>query len=95
MRDDTKLARIREAMRTGDWEVALRLAARFQRLGKQGTAIRRAAAALNNPSFYRQIGRDVDRLKAEGIIALKQRFTKSWSSAEAGRKSSGRKNGEN
>ena len=66
MRTDTKLARIRKAMLLGNWDTALKVAARFQRLGDQDEAIRRGANAVTNPSFYRQIGQDVDGLKAEG-----------------------------
>jgi len=94
MRDDTKLARIRDAMRVGDWDTALKVAARFQRLGSQDEAIRRGANAVTNPSFYIQIGRDVDSLKAEGIEALKQRFAKSWSSVQVTKKVSSEANEE-
>ena len=44
MREDTKLARIREAMRTESWDEALKLTSRFQRLGAHAEAIQRAAA---------------------------------------------------
>jgi hypothetical protein len=80
MRDDTKLARIRQAMQVGDWDAAIKLAARFQRLGPQDEAIKRAANAINNPSFYIQLGQDPERLKQAGIAALKERFDKSWQS---------------
>ncbi|MBO6623821.1 MAG: hypothetical protein JJ938_03005 [Roseicyclus sp.] len=78
METDTKLAAVREAMRTGDWDLALKLASRFDRLGEHKEAIERAAAALANPQFYSQIGRDVSELRASGITALKMRFDKSW-----------------
>lgn len=78
MRDDTKLARVRAAMVTGDWDAALKAAAKFQRLGEHEEAIRRAANAVNNPRFYEQLGHDVDALRAAGVQALKVRFDKSW-----------------
>jgi hypothetical protein len=84
MRGDTKLARVREAMRASDWDTALKLASKFQRLGEHEAVIKRAANAVNNPSFYRQIGQDVEQLKKEGIAALITRFSKSWDSVRPG-----------
>jgi hypothetical protein len=81
MKSDTKLAKVRSAMRDGDWDTAFRLAARFQRLGVHAEAIRRAADAAGKPAFYRQIGYDLDEVRAAGIAALKERFSKSWEDA--------------
>jgi len=78
MRTDTKLAEIRAAMAADDWDKALQIAARFQRLGPQKVAIKRAADVLIRPDFYRQLGYDVDAVRTEGIAALKERFSKSW-----------------
>lgn len=83
MRSDTKLAAIREAMIAGDWDTALRRTARFQRLGKHGPAIRRAADSLTNPNFYEELGYDLAQLKEEGIAALKQRYSGSWATVTA------------
>jgi hypothetical protein len=83
MREDTKLARIRGAMAADDWDTALRLAARFQRLGGQAVAIRRAADVVLRPNFYRQLGYDPEQVHADGIAALKERFSKSWKRAKA------------
>ena len=84
-RSDTKLASIREAMAADDWEEALRIAARFQRLGEHGAAIRTARDALNNRRFYEQLGKDVDQLVEAGIVALKARYDKSWESVQDGK----------
>lgn len=78
MRDDTKLASNRGAMAAGDWDAALKAAAKFQRLGEHDKAIRRAASAVGNPGFYEQLGHDVEALRDAGIEAMKQRFDKSW-----------------
>lgn len=82
MRDDTKLAKVRKAMRDGDWDTALRLAARFQRLGEHAKAIQLAADAIAHPSIYQQIELDLEQLKVDGIAALKERFSKSWEEAQ-------------
>ena len=78
MRDDTKLAQIRQAMSDGDWETALKLASRFQRLGEHVEVITRAANALDNPAFYEEIGYDLGQIREQGIEALKSRYSKSW-----------------
>lgn len=69
-------------MRDRDWNEALRLAARFQRLGKHAGAIRRAANARTNRQFYEQLGYDVEEIRAEGIAAIKERFSSSWEQVE-------------
>ena len=82
MREDTKLAKIREAMRDERWDDALRLAARFQRLGEHAAAIKRATNAIANPALYEELGYDLARVRADGIAALKERYSKSWESAQ-------------
>jgi hypothetical protein len=72
-------------MRNEDWDTALAITARFQRLGEHAEAIRRAANGLNNKQFYEQLGYDLDEIKAAGIAALKERFSSSWKEAEDSR----------
>jgi hypothetical protein len=69
-------------MREENWDEALKLAARFQRLGEHAEAIQRAAKALLSPTIYEELGYDLARLKAEGIAALKERYSKSWEEAQ-------------
>lgn len=82
MREDTKLAKIRHAMRDENWDEALRLAARFQRLGEQAEAIKRAANAITNPAFYEGLGYNLAKVKDDGIAALKERYNQSWDVAK-------------
>ena len=71
----TKMDQLKAAAFAQDWPLALRIAARFPRLGEEAIAIRRANDCLTGrASFYRQIGRDPDLLVAEGIDALRQRW---------------------
>lgn len=81
---DTKLAAIRAAMAAEDWEEAIQIAGKFQRLGEHGAAIRTARDAINNRRFYEQLGKNVDELIAAGIAALKERYNKSWESVQEG-----------
>ena len=69
-----KLAHVKAAMRAGDWQKALRIAARFPRLGTHRAAIVRAHEAYSNPRFYFQLGYDLTELKAAGRLALISRF---------------------
>lgn len=66
----SKLAQVRAAMRVGDWRRALSIAAKFEELGPQRTAIIRAHEAYEHPRFYEQLGTDLASLKSEGKRAL-------------------------
>ena len=57
-----------------DWHGALRMAARFPRLGAQREDIQLGWSALTNPDFFRQIRKDPDELVMAGIEALKERY---------------------
>ena len=70
----TKIAQLRAAMRSDDWQLALRIAARFPRLGEHRAAIVRAHEAYTNPRLYRQLGYDIEKLKADGRRALIARY---------------------
>jgi hypothetical protein len=76
--ENTKLSQIRKAMELDDWDLALKIAARFRRLGEHKVKITRAAGAISHPETYQQMGYDVNEIKSAGINALKERFSKSW-----------------
>lgn len=61
-------------MAAGDWDGAIKLAARVTLFGKQAEAIQRGKEAMANPDFYRQLGRDPEKLRLEAIAALKERI---------------------
>lgn len=71
---ETKLSIVKRHMRAGEWQEAIRLAARFPRLDRHRNAILDAHGAYTNPRFLIQIGRDIDALKAAGQAALLDRF---------------------
>lgn len=72
--NDTKIAALRAAWGAGDRTAALRLAAKFKRLGEHADAIRRGWDAMARPAFYRQIKRDPDTLVAAGVAAVAARY---------------------
>lgn len=80
--ENTKLAQIRDAMELEDWDLALKIAARFRRLGEHKMKITRAADSISHPELYKQMGFSLDELKTDGIKALKERFSKSWEIVE-------------
>ncbi|WP_412545806.1 hypothetical protein [Maricaulis sp. MIT060901] len=71
---ETKIDKIRAAVAQDDWPTALRIAARFPRLGNAKAAIERGHGALTNPAFYRQVGKDPVALIEEGKRALRERY---------------------
>jgi hypothetical protein len=71
-----KLLQLKAAIRAGDWELALRLAARFPRLGVQAAAIQLGHEAYAHPRFYQQLGKDPERLKDDGKRALIEKYGK-------------------
>lgn len=70
----TKTSQVHELVNKGDYKKALRLAKDFRIsvTREQAESMQLAYEAMIYPEFYRQIGKDVDRLKAEGIKVLKE-----------------------
>lgn len=73
-RPPCKIDAVRAAMNAGDWREAIRLAAKFPRLGEQAAAIMRAQEACARPDFQRQLGKCPAQLIAAGRAALIERF---------------------
>jgi hypothetical protein len=71
---ETKLSFVAAAMAQNDWPQAIKLAAKFQRLGSEKNDIMRAHEALVRPEFQRQLGRDIDVLIEAGKAALLRRY---------------------
>lgn len=70
----TKLSRVREALARGDTREALRIAAAFPQLGNHRERITRGWAALTQPDFYQQLGKNPAELVADGIAAIRERY---------------------
>lgn len=71
---ETKISVLREHMKSGRWADAIRIAARFPRLGDERSAILDAQLALTNPDFCRGIRKDPEALVTAGIAALQSRY---------------------
>jgi hypothetical protein len=70
----TKIEQLRSMWIQGDQIGALRMAAKFPRLGDEREAITRGWEASRNPAFYRQIGRDPEALVDAGLEALVAKY---------------------
>lgn len=72
----TKLSQLKALWAAGDKPAALKLAAKWPRLGRATTAdaIRRGHAALTNPAFYADLGADVPTLVEAAYAALAERY---------------------
>ena len=70
----TKLSQLLDLIAAHDWNAAIRLAAKFPRLGPHRDDILRAKDALLQPDFYHQIGRDPAALIDAGKRAILSRF---------------------
>lgn len=71
---ETKLGKLRELHAKGDKIGALRIAAKFPRLGDKKEAITKGWAAHGSADFYRQIGQDPDLLVESGIKAMEDKY---------------------
>ena len=70
----SKLSKVFDAMDAGNWRLAISIASKFANLGEQKAHIMRAQSAINNPHFYRQLGKDPDAIIARGKTAMRERF---------------------
>jgi hypothetical protein len=71
---------IRDALATGDYTRALRIAAHLHDRSANTLTYKRGFDAHNHPDFYRQIGRDPERLTATALELLKTNFNSHRSS---------------
>jgi hypothetical protein len=71
---DSKTDRIRAAWAAGDQISALRIAARFFDRSFETRTFKRGMSAYNNPSFYRQLGKDPVQIVADALNVMAKRF---------------------
>ncbi len=61
-------------MAAGEWREALKLAASWQQLGAEATAIKQGWEACSRPAFQSEMGKDPAALIGEGVAALLRRY---------------------
>jgi len=70
----TKLSQVKSAFDAGDFAKAIRIASKFQDLGKQRNAILDANLAITNPRWMRGIGKNIEQSIVDGVDALRTRY---------------------
>jgi lipopolysaccharide biosynthesis regulator YciM len=70
----TKLDTLKEAFLNKDYKKAISIASKFPRLGNEKEAIKLAQDCITNPSFYKQMGYDINKCVNNGIIALANKY---------------------
>jgi hypothetical protein len=70
----SKSHQIRAAWGAGDQIGALRIAARFFDRSVDTRTFKRGVDAYNNPSFYRQLGKDPEQIVHDALDVLAKRF---------------------
>lgn len=71
----TKLSQVKQAYQAGDFNKAIRIAAKFHDLGTQRNAILDAHLAITNPRWMLGLGKDIEQAIATGIDALRICYT--------------------
>jgi hypothetical protein len=71
---ETKLSKVRALLAAGDETAALRIVARFPRLGAEKEVITRGWAAHQNPDFYTALGFDPAELVRLAIAAVREKY---------------------
>lgn len=70
----TQLSQLKQFMKEGNHRAALKLAAGWSRLGEHKKQIQQGWSALQNPKFYKEIGKDPDKLVECGIQSIRERY---------------------
>jgi hypothetical protein len=71
----TKLSQVKKAYQAGDFNTAIRIAAKFHDLGIHRNAILDAYLAITNPRWMIGLGKDIEQAIAAGIDALRIRYS--------------------
>jgi len=70
----TKLETLKEAFNKKDFKKAISIASKFSRLGEEKDAIKLAQDCITNPSFYKQLGYNIENKIKEGIDAISKKY---------------------
>lgn len=70
----TKSDIIKDALANGDTRKAISVASKFFDRSEETQLYKQAQAAIGNPRFYRQIGKDPDAIVDAAVTRLRARF---------------------
>lgn len=71
----TKLSQVKQAYQAGDFNKAIRIAAKFHDLGTQRNAILDAHLAITNPRWMIGLGKNIEQAIEAGVVALRIRYS--------------------
>lgn len=71
---ESKATQLRNLMANGEWHKAIRMASKFQDLGKERCFILDANLAITNPRWCLCLDQDLNKMIDGGIAALKRRY---------------------
>lgn len=72
---ETKLSQVKKHFESGDFKKSIAIAAKFRELGEERNAILDAHTAYTNPRWVIGLGKSVDESIAQGIAALRARYS--------------------
>lgn len=70
----TKLDQLKKEFYDGNYEAAISMAAKFPRLGDERDTILTAHECYKRPGIMKQMGRDIEACKRDGIEALRHKY---------------------
>jgi len=70
----TKLEELKQLIETNQYDKAIKMAAKFPRLGEERNAILSASSALLSPETYRAMGKDPETVIQDGITAIINKY---------------------
>lgn len=70
----TKLETLKQEFLKGNFKKAISIASKFPRLGDEKDTIKIAQDCITNPSFYKQMGYDIEQIIDDAIFALGNKY---------------------
>lgn len=71
---ETKTQKIKDLLNKGDLKKAISIASKFFDRGDDTAIFKTAQSAMQNPNFYKQIGKNPEALISKAESRLKERF---------------------
>lgn len=70
----TKLETLKQEFLRGNFKKAISIASKFPRLGAEKDIIKLAQDCINNPSFYKQLGYNIEEVIDDAISAIDNKY---------------------
>lgn len=70
----TKLEKLKQEFLKGNFKKSISIASKFPRLGDEKDIIKLAQDCITNPSFYKQLGYDIEKIIDDAIYAIEKKY---------------------